>query len=512
MEQKDYAAMTPAEQLQWLTDFSTFDKNKLPHLCALGTAWEASDIKMMEEGLTLISAFAICREFVKDTYFFRDFARRVDRMRYLMECIKKEVGRGHVIKASKGETIVYVPSLQPSRRRGRPTKAETDASSGTDMDSEKAYIIAQLTGSKMVEKTITPGTASGASSADGSKAGKASKSSDDDNAGNNASQSSANEDTAQGSLQFAAAAQASEGIRLHLDQLSPFLSEALKADISRVSGLRALAAKESEQAKALAERGVDQAIIEPHSRAAVEYTKEYKDIYACVDVELGELYIKLNTDISYGGYKEKAEKMGISADSLLSILKVYFDKLGGAEYFASLKEGKKDKHKATTDTEKVAEGGEPSSSATDGATTEGAEEGEKTEIETPEDSAEASADAENATTEDAAEGAKTETDTVEGTEAPTDAENATTDGTSNESTAAEATKKELTESEKNSRLHSIRTYMLRKDVQLSAKRIETMKARIDEARSLGADVTEYEVILAKAQSDFEASSTQNKEN
>ena len=59
MKQKDYKTMTPQEQLDWLTDFQHWTEEKLPVLCALGNAWEASAIKSMEEGLKLISAFGL---------------------------------------------------------------------------------------------------------------------------------------------------------------------------------------------------------------------------------------------------------------------------------------------------------------------------------------------------------------------------------------------------------------------------------------------------------------------
>ena len=74
MKQKDYKTMTPQEQLDWLTDFQHWTDEKLPVLCALGNAWEASAIKSMEEGLKLISAFGYCRDFVDKSLMFRDFS------------------------------------------------------------------------------------------------------------------------------------------------------------------------------------------------------------------------------------------------------------------------------------------------------------------------------------------------------------------------------------------------------------------------------------------------------
>ena len=87
MELKDYKFMTPEEQMAWLTDFAHWSNEKLPVLCALGNAWESGHIKSMEEGLKLISAFSYCRDFVQKSLLFRDFARRVDRIRFYVEKI-----------------------------------------------------------------------------------------------------------------------------------------------------------------------------------------------------------------------------------------------------------------------------------------------------------------------------------------------------------------------------------------------------------------------------------------
>ena len=44
-DRKEFKAMTPQEQLAWLTDFRRWTDEKLPVLCALGNAWESSAIK-----------------------------------------------------------------------------------------------------------------------------------------------------------------------------------------------------------------------------------------------------------------------------------------------------------------------------------------------------------------------------------------------------------------------------------------------------------------------------------
>ena len=135
---------------------------------------------------------------------------------------------------------------------------------------------------------------------------------------------------AEPTTEFATAlAMSQSGARLHLDQLAWLMSDGLKLRIKEVAGLRAVAAKEAEQAKALADNGVPQAIIEPHSRAAVEAKEKYLAIYAEVDQELGNLYGLL----SIGGefmpkYEQMCSARGISVEQLKAILKPYWEKIG----------------------------------------------------------------------------------------------------------------------------------------------------------------------------------------
>ena len=94
-----------------------------------------------------------------------------------------------------------------------------------------------------------------------------------------------------------------------------------------MAALRSRAAEESNQAKALAERGVAQEIIEPHSRAAVEATTAYKEIYADVDRELGELYSLLYIGGEHiPAYEELCRAKGITVSQLMAVLKPYWEK------------------------------------------------------------------------------------------------------------------------------------------------------------------------------------------
>lgn len=288
VQTKDFKQMTVAEQMAWLSDFEHWSSEKLPVLCALGNAWESSSIKSMEEGLRLIAVFGYCRDFVQKSLLFRDFARRIDRLQFYVDKIRKEVALGRAVRSSTGDTIAEVPQVQP-RRRGRPTKAESEA--------RKAAVQTE-------PKTDTPAVSA-------------------------TPQTPAPAPTPQ--TEFATALALSNGgeARLHLDQLAWLMSKELQVRIKDIAGLRATAAKESNQAKELAEREVPAAIIEPHTRAAIEATNAYKQIYADIDKELALLYSALTIGGEHiPSWEERCKAKGITLNQLQMLLRPYWEKQG----------------------------------------------------------------------------------------------------------------------------------------------------------------------------------------
>lgn len=313
--QKDYKFMTPEEQMAWLTDFGHWSNEKLPVLCALGNAWEQSHIKSMEEGLKLISAFSYCRDFVQKSLMFRDFARRVDRIRFYVEKIKQEVAAGAAVKSPSGQTMAYVPPVQ-SRRRGRPTREEA-----AQMARERAAEEQQKAHADAVAKLTAPAAEVPEIATPQPKVPTAPMQGD-------LFAAPAQEAPKVSAFSAAVAVTQGEG-RLHLDQLAWLMSKDMQMRIKDVAGLRALAAKEAEQAKSLAENGVPQAVIEPHTRAAVEAKDKYLAIYAAVDKELGELYYVLLADEeAMAQFKVTCDKRGVVPELGMAILKPYWEKIG----------------------------------------------------------------------------------------------------------------------------------------------------------------------------------------
>lgn len=320
---KLYKNMTPEEQLKWITDFSTFTKEQLPVLCALGDVWVESSIKSFEKGLALMNAFAYCRDFISKSLLFRDFSRRVNLMAKYIDKIKAEIGTGTVIKGANGETLAYMPVMQAAtRRRGRPSKEDMNAAiaaaSGNDIELQKAKAIADLTGSMIVAPTSEQSPEKAAEEVARKAAEELAKK------------------AAQPSLFDQGVNVILGDKKLHFDQLEWLVSEDLRAAMSTVSALRATAASESEQAKALAERNVAQDIIEPHSRAAVEATEAYQSIYSRVDQELAALFVSLTKEPDFGGFKARLETAGQTLELLMNTLRPYYEKMGGEAFATAL--------------------------------------------------------------------------------------------------------------------------------------------------------------------------------
>lgn len=279
---KDFRHMTPQEKSQWLSEFSVWTVRDMPRLYDNGAVWNSALITAAQEGLHLMTAFTFCRDFVKNTLLFRDYPRRLQRMRHYVERIRKE---------TEGLVTEETP-----RRRGRPTRAES-VRMARERETQQALFAPG-------EKTVTQ---------------EKDTQEQDDKEGDS-------------TLSDAVALSAASGVMLHLDQLSWLLSASLRERVGQVSSLRSLAAMESNQAKEMGIRGATATEIEPHARKAVEAVTSYKEIYAEVDRELGLLYATLfgdepNTQALYN-YGELCRRKGVEFSLLRKILKPYWEKTG----------------------------------------------------------------------------------------------------------------------------------------------------------------------------------------
>ena len=380
-EMKLFRVMMPEERLDWIQRFAEWRDREYAVLCGVGEYWSSEHIAMMERGLDLLMAWPFARDFVEKTLMFRDYARRMARLQFYMELISKEL-------SALSMPLDAVPSAP--RRRGRPTKEESAQMERERAEREEREAVAKvIAGERKVAVAAAPSLFP-----------------DYPESLESPEKPTANGQEATASptatpMAAAVAMAAGDGTRLHLDQLAWLMSDGLRARVATVASLRSTAAAESNQAKALAERGVAQALIEPHSLAAVDATRAYRAIYDDVDGELAALYAVL----AAGGeramaWSSRCAERGITTEQLAAILKPYWEKMGCP-----------------------AAGPEPS----------------------------------------------------------------------------EVKEAEENRHERAAKIHRIRTYFMRKDRKLTAKRVETMREYIKELRDMGVGTEEYEVILAEAE-------------
>lgn len=284
-DSKLFKDMTSEEQEKFFLDFTNYTAEKLPLLCQMSDAWTDARVKCFEEGLVYLQAFSYCREFVQKTLYWRDFSRRVNRLLFLMDKVRKEISAGHSMKTAEGKTIVALGE-EKKPKRGRPAKAKSEKAEAQDETPS-------LSASPSPQPTMTP-------------------------------------------LQQIAS-QVAGVERLSLKELSWLLTPELQEEVKKVQLLRATATAESEQAKALAENNVAAEIIKPHSEATVKAMEMIQSIYNKVDLELAEVYYRLSEDNDFGGFKAAWEKKGGAFSGLLEILLPYYEKMGGKEFGATLK-------------------------------------------------------------------------------------------------------------------------------------------------------------------------------
>lgn len=356
--EKLYKDMTTTEQLHWLTDFSAFAQDKLARLELVGDTWEQTSIKDIEEGMMLINAFAYARDFVKASLCFQDYSRRIDRLRYYVERIKKDIAKGMTVRGANGETYAYIPALQgQSRRRGRPTREERLARAmGKDTDAaveneqiEKEKKIAALLGMEIVtaepkrEKNNDELAAERAEKEAKAQAAQQSLFADmqEQVAEAQSTAEMTQDDVAdiqqdvadikQRVAQLEATAERSaqsptlSSQMPRLSELKWLLPTELAAEVDNIRAYRATAAASAEKAKTMAEMGAKPDDVKPYSEEAAAMTDRYEKVYEDVDRELAIVYVRLREDEHYTAQFIAKHNIKDTTD-IVAALKPYFNK------------------------------------------------------------------------------------------------------------------------------------------------------------------------------------------
>lgn len=357
MTEKLYKDMATQEQLRWLAAFSSFEGGALAALEKAGRVSGGDDTKSMEDGLRLIAAFPYARDFVATSLRFQDYDRRLTRLRYYVERIKKDVSRDLVVQGRDGEMYAYIPQLQgQSRRRGRPTREETIARAMSEKDNtqaerdevEKEKRIARLAGLEIV--TATPGREKNNDELAAERKAQdeerqrqqtslfadvqqdvSSVQDDVDELKDQATDTGDRLTAIEGQIeQLQQAVNGKQDISLssslpRLSDIKWMLSPDLAAEVDNIRTYRAQAAAAAEKAKTMAEMGAKAEDVAPHATEAAVNVDSYEKVFERVDGELAALYVRLREDepfiISFKakwGFKDLTD--------ILHLLKPYYNK------------------------------------------------------------------------------------------------------------------------------------------------------------------------------------------
>lgn len=342
MEIKDYKDLTPQEQLEFVTALTEFDA-AIPHLEKNKNNLTGDDRKKLTDGLRLIAAFPLYRDFVEKAFRYGDFAGRVYRLRHCLERIKREIGREVAVQTVDGQPLAYIPAMQQQfRRRGRPTKEEAaaltrSAANTTDngIKTRKQQAIARLLGAEIVTNQTLREKNNDELRQEREERQEAYEKQNPSLF--NATSATVPGDSVAGTPEsIPPTIESLSQTRLHLDQVRFLLSPTLQERIDTVRELRQKASNAAETAKRMALEGKQPDEIKPFAQEAADATEQYEAIYADVDNELATVFYRLKND---GDYADRFSKRFNIKDftAILKQLRPYYDKVKTPEFELRMK-------------------------------------------------------------------------------------------------------------------------------------------------------------------------------
>jgi len=306
---KEYRNLQGKERTAWLDRFGQFIAEDYANVKAMGNGWREG----FKRGLALLESFSVSERFVRDARQFMDFERRVKRLCFLIEELRRQV-----IEA-EGDVLARVAGPQYKRGRGRPTAetlaVERKALAQQEADAKVAEALAVVSGQEVEmpkSKPLPESKVEQKVKMQGPDLFEMAEKNEPRN--NGITELRDNEPTESRNDEKSVSAPT-----LHLQDVKHFLSAELAERVDSIAMLRGRAATESEMAKSLAMGGGNKEEIAAHAEEAAKCVKAYTDIYDSVDKELAMLYVKTRLEAD-------AVVEGESRESQLDKCKPYFDK------------------------------------------------------------------------------------------------------------------------------------------------------------------------------------------
>ena len=273
---KEYRNMESGEQTQWLKLFSAFLANDYVVVKAMGDGWIAA----FERGLKVLEPMTMCQRFVQDARTYRDFDRRVKRMAFFIEELRKQV------LEVDGSLLAKAMAAPPKRRVGRPTKKEQMQKQMENALKASGKIEAMNLVAGKVEENMTgdlfgneeTGTRNEELGVRSEELGVRSE--------ELGVRSEENQDQDQNENENEG------GKAVRLQDIKGLLSGELQEKVDGLALLRGEAARMSENAKEAALAGKSQDVVAGYAQKAAELTEEVETIYRLIDEDLARKYIR----------------------------------------------------------------------------------------------------------------------------------------------------------------------------------------------------------------------------
>lgn len=265
--------MSKDEQAVWAVRFSEFLTNDYANVKAMGEGWKAA----FERGLFVLEPFTISEQFVKNTRAAMDYDRRIQRLSYFVEELRKQVVE------SEGDVLNH--NVQPMKRRvGRPTREEARA-----WNAEKAQMESEANSGKADAVMIIAGREPEPKAEPRPQPQKPDTGMEDmfgpSKRGEEKDANKKDADKKNQSPQAEPTVEERERFT-RLQDIKHKLSPDTRDMVDTVAMLRGRMATESELAKELALRGAKPEEVEKHAQIAAECEKMVQQIYDKVDEEL----------------------------------------------------------------------------------------------------------------------------------------------------------------------------------------------------------------------------------
>lgn len=276
--------MNGEEQAQWVKLFSEFLDNDYVTVKTMGDGWKQA----FERGLKVLEQMTMCQEFVEKSREYMDYERRVGRMGYFIEELRKQVVE------VDGSLLASAVSAPQKRRRGRPTLAEAAEMKREQMvkESGKVEALAKVAGMKVDVVAVGKQQEANERKNEGMMGDLFGESGDEGGLHGTTTDGTGNDDGMNGSHGNDGNYE-DEGEKAgRLQDVKGLLSGELQEAVDRVAMLRGEAARMSENAKEAAMAGKSADEVAVMSQKAAKLTEEYEGIFKAVDEDLAKKYIR----------------------------------------------------------------------------------------------------------------------------------------------------------------------------------------------------------------------------